>query len=71
MVIAIAVFAGLAWAIFQTPSLSIAAPQIEALTVKRIGEVLMTDYVWPLQCIGLLLTAALVGGLILVMEEKR
>ncbi|HEX7518193.1 MAG TPA: NADH-quinone oxidoreductase subunit J [Chthoniobacterales bacterium] len=71
VVIAIAVFSGLIWAILQTPALSIAAPQIEALTVKRIGEVLMTDYVWPLQCVGLLLTAALIGGLILVMEEKR
>jgi NADH-quinone oxidoreductase subunit J len=71
IVIALAVFAGLIWAILQTPSLSVAAPQIEALTVKRIGEVLMTDYVWPLQCVGLLLTAALIGGLILVMQEKR
>lgn len=71
VVIAVAVFAGLIWAILQTPSLSVAAPLMEALTVKRIGEVLMTDYIWPLQCIGLLLTAALIGGLILVMEEKR
>ena len=71
VVIAIAVFSGLVRAILQTPALSIAAPQIEALTVKRIGEVLMADYVWPLQCVGLLLTAALIGGLILVMEEKR
>ena len=30
----------------------------------------MTDYVWPLQCIGLVLTAALLGALVLVMEEK-
>jgi NADH-quinone oxidoreductase subunit J len=71
VIIALAVFSGLIWAIFQTPVLSIAAPSIEALTVKRIGEVLMTDYIWPLQCIGLLLTAALIGGLILVMEEKE
>jgi NADH-quinone oxidoreductase subunit J len=71
VVIAIAVFAGLIWAIIRTPVLAIAAPQIQALTVKRIGEVLMTDYIWPLQCVGLLLTAALIGGLILVMEEKR
>jgi NADH-quinone oxidoreductase subunit J len=69
--IALALFGGLIWAILQTPGLSIAAPPIEALTVKRIGEVLMTDYIWPLQCVGLLLTAALIGGLILVMEEKR
>jgi NADH-quinone oxidoreductase subunit J len=61
----------LAWAILKTTSLASAAPQIPALTVKRIGEVLMTDFVWPLQGVGLLLTAALIGALILVMEEKR
>jgi NADH-quinone oxidoreductase subunit J len=71
ILIALAVFAGLLWAILQTPGSSVAASPIEALTVKRIGEVLMTDYIWPLQCVGLLLTAALIGGLILVMEEKR
>jgi len=70
-IIAIAVFGGLLWAILRTPILSVAAPQVEALTVRRIGEVLMTSYVWPLQCVGLLLTAALIGALILVMEEKR
>jgi NADH-quinone oxidoreductase subunit J len=69
-IVALAVFAGLAWTILRTPSLSVAAPGIEALTVKRIGDVLMTSYVWPLQCIGLLLTAALIGALVLVMEEK-
>jgi NADH-quinone oxidoreductase subunit J len=71
VLVAVAVFAGLLWAILKTQSLSISARPIEALTVRRIGEVLMTDYVWPLQCVGLLLTAALIGALILVMEEKR
>ena len=70
VVIAIVVFGGLAWAILHT-ALPAATPSIEALTVKRIGEVLMTDYVWPLQCVGLLLTAALIGALVLVMEERR
>jgi len=69
--IAIAVFAGLVWAILKTPSLAIEVVQIEPLTVKRIGEVLMTDYVWPLQCVGVLLTAALIGALILVVEERN
>jgi NADH-quinone oxidoreductase subunit J len=69
--VAIAVFAGLLWTILKTSSVSVVAPAIEALTIKRIGEVLMTNYVWPLQCIGLLLTAALIGALVLVMEEKR
>src|SRR5207302_4074596 len=69
-IIAIAVFGGLLWAILKTSVLSIAAPQIEALTVKRIGGVLMTDYVWPLQCVGLLLIAAVIGALILVVEDR-
>src|SRR3954466_4375881 len=69
--VAVAVFAGLVWTILKTSSVSVVAPAIEALTVKRIGEVLMTNYVWPLQCVGLLLTAALIGALVLVMEERR
>jgi len=69
--VAVAVFAGLVWTILKTSSVSVVAPAIEALTIKRIGEVLMTNYVWPLQCVGLLLTAALIGALVLVMEERR
>src|SRR5205085_2817731 len=44
VVVAIAVFSGLVWAILHT-RVSEAAPQIDPLTVKRIGEVLMTNYV--------------------------
>jgi NADH-quinone oxidoreductase subunit J len=69
--LAIAVFGGLTWAVLKTQSVAIVAPHIRALTVKRIGEALMTSYVWPLQCVGLLLTAALIGALVLVIEEKR
>jgi len=71
VLIGVAVFAGLTWSILKTQSLPIVAPHIRALTVKRIGEALMTSYVWPLQCVGLLLTAALIGAFVLVMEEKR
>ena len=70
-IVALAVFGGLLWTILKTKSLAIPAPEIEPLTVKRIGEVLMTDFVWPLQCVGLVLTAALIGALVLVLEEKR
>ena len=71
VVVAVAVFGGLFWAISKTKLVSVAPPPIEPLTVQRIGELLMTNYVWPLQCVGVLLTAALIGALILVMEEKR
>ena len=68
--VAIAVFAGLVWAITKTKSLSLAPSPSEPITVQRIGELLMTNYVWPLQCVGVLLTAALIGALILVGEDK-
>jgi NADH-quinone oxidoreductase subunit J len=70
VIIALAVFGGLLWIILNTTSLAFPAPQFEPLTVKQIGEALMTNYVWPLQCVGLVLTVALIGALILVMEEK-
>lgn len=70
-VIALTVFGALLWAILHTPTVASTAPPLDALTVKRIGEVLMTDYVWPLQCVGVMLTAALLGALVLVMEEKH
>jgi NADH-quinone oxidoreductase subunit J len=71
VVIALAVFAGLFWAIVQTPAFYVGAQPMATVTVRQIGEALMTDYVWPLQCVGLLLTAALIGALVLVLEEKR
>ena len=70
-IVAVAVFGSLTWAILETQSLAIEAPHMAMLTVKRIGAALMTTYVWPLQCVGILLTAALIGALILAMEERR
>ena len=71
VIVALAVFGGLLWVILNTTPLAPPAPRFEPLTVKQIGEALMTNYVWPLQCVGLLLTVALIGALVLVMEEKR
>jgi len=71
VVVAIAVFGGLIWAIVKTKSVAIAPSVAKVVTVKQIGEALMISYVWPLLCVGVLLTAALIGALILVMEDKR
>jgi NADH-quinone oxidoreductase subunit J len=68
--VAVAVFAGLAWAIFRTPDLAVDMPDPKLLTVRQIGDVLMTGYVWPLQCVGLVLTAALIGALVIVTEKE-
>lgn len=40
-------------------------------TVKQIGDQLMTRYVLPLEVIGLLLTAALLGAVIIALQERR
>jgi NADH-quinone oxidoreductase subunit J len=71
VIVAVLVFAGLTLAIFKTQSLGIAAPPTTTITVRQIGQALMTTYVWPLQCVGLLLTAALIGALVLVMEDRE
>ena len=70
-VIALLVFAVLAWAIYSgtlhQPILS-AQP---AGTVGQVGTVLMRHFVLPLEVIGLLLTAALIGAGVLAMDENR
>jgi NADH-quinone oxidoreductase subunit J len=68
--VALAVFAALIWSILKTTGLNVAATPHDPLTVKQVGDSLMTSYVWPLQCVGLVLTAALIGALVLAMEEK-
>jgi NADH-quinone oxidoreductase subunit J len=45
-----------------------AAPQV---TVRQLGEQLMTKYILPLEVIGLLLTAALIGAVIIALHEKQ
>jgi NADH:ubiquinone oxidoreductase subunit 6 (subunit J) len=42
-----------------------------AATVREIGDRLMTQYVLPLEALGLLLTAALIGAVVIAMRERR
>ena len=68
--IAALVFAALLWSLLKTSVPATAPLPAAALPVKQIGDSLMTSYVWPLQCVGLILTAALIGALVLATEEK-
>ena len=68
ILVGVAVFAGLSFALFRTPLTATLGTQI--LTVKEIGLILMKDYILPMEIIGILLTAALIGSLILVLEKK-
>ena len=40
-------------------------------TVRDIGDALMTKYVLPLEVMGLLLTATLIGAVIIAMKEEN
>ena len=41
------------------------------ITVREIGDQLMNKFILPLEVIGLLLTAALIGAVIIAMREKE
>jgi len=64
------VFATLGWAALNSPGLPKQMPPAPEATVKNIGDLLMTRYVLPLEVIGLLLTAALIGAVIIAMKEE-
>jgi NADH-quinone oxidoreductase subunit J len=42
-----------------------------SVTTRQIGEVLMTRFVLPLQVLGLLLTAALIGAVLIAMGQDK
>jgi NADH-quinone oxidoreductase subunit J len=70
-IVALAVFAVLAWAI-ETSSAAHAADVANAPSAPmlQIGLALMQRYVLPLEVIGLMLTAAMIGAVIIALREK-
>jgi len=70
--IVLLVCASLAGSILRSPSLqarTLALPEVTA-PAQRIGENLMTAYVLPLETVGLLLTAAMLGAVVLAIREE-
>ncbi|HLY43394.1 MAG TPA: NADH-quinone oxidoreductase subunit J [Terracidiphilus sp.] len=71
LLIAAAVFAVLAWAVLGSTSGLPASTTAPTATVMQIGNALMGRYVLPLEILALLLTAALIGAVIVAMHEKE
>lgn len=69
--IAAAVFAVLGWAVIQSVHVLSHETAAPVVTVNQIGNALVGRYVLPLEIVALLLTAALVGAVIVAMQEKR
>lgn len=68
--VAALVLAGLEIAILLSPGLQRAAPAAAVAPVKKIGEELMIHYVLPLEMIGVLLTGALLGAVVIALHEE-
>lgn len=70
-VVAASVFFVLAWAIHSSAASGQALPPEPQASVQQIGDALMHQYVLPLEIMGLLLTAALIGAVVIAMDRKE
>lgn len=76
MATTVAVFAVMAAGILHSkPAGRVALPaadgSVPPATVRQIGAELMTQYILPLEVLGLLLTAALIGAVIVALREPE
>ena len=70
LVIAAAIFAVFGWAILNSTSFLPHESAKPVVSVMDIGNALMGRYILPLEIVDLLLTAALIGAVIVAMHEK-
>ena len=71
IVVSTLVFIALGWAVLSSTAIPKQTPAAPVATVKNIGDALMTKYVLPLEVIGLLLTAAMIGAVIIAMRDDK
>jgi NADH-quinone oxidoreductase subunit J len=70
ILVTVAVLGVLVYAIGKSSIVQRAAPAQPDVTVRQIGDALMNKFVLPLEVVGLLLTAALIGAVIIAMKEE-
>ena len=70
LAVAAGVFAVLGWAVLSTAPVLPRESQVPAVSVDQIGKALAARFVLPLEIIAILLTAALIGAVIVAMHEK-
>jgi NADH-quinone oxidoreductase subunit J len=71
LAVAAAVFAVLGWAVLGSVQGLPHAAVVPTVTVQQIGRALMGSYVLALEIVALLMTAALIGAVIVAMHEKE
>jgi NADH:ubiquinone oxidoreductase subunit 6 (subunit J) len=70
VVVATVIFVILAWAIIHSSAIQSPGQPVPQTTIRQLGAALMEGYVLPLEVIGLMLTAALIGAVIVAMKEN-
>lgn len=65
------VFAGIVVPIAFSPSLKHTPAATASAPVQKLGESFVNEYVLPLEVLGLLLTAALLGAVVIAMQDKK
>jgi NADH-quinone oxidoreductase subunit J len=75
LVVAAAVFAVMAWSVIASQKATTAASAVgttsaPSASVLEIGQALVGNYVLPFEIVALVLTAALIGAVVIAMHEK-
>jgi NADH-quinone oxidoreductase subunit J len=71
LLVALVVFGLLTTLILRSSVTHGLLPSVPQVSVRELGEQLITKYILPLEVIGQLLTAALIGAVIIAMHEKK
>jgi NADH-quinone oxidoreductase subunit J len=67
--VSVVVLGVLTYAIARSSAIVHGIPPTPPATVRQLGDALMNEFVLPLEAVGLLLTAALIGAVIIAMKE--
>jgi len=70
-IVAASVFLVLGWAIRSSHMSTHALPAQPDISVLQIGQILMHRFVLPLEIMALLLTAALIGAVVIAMDHRE
>lgn len=68
--VALVTFGSLALAVSSSKLVNVRNVEAAPISVKLIGKQLMDTYILPLEVLGLLLTAAMIGAAIIAMKER-
>jgi len=68
---ALVVALALIWAILRDPMLARTLKEMPTSKAELLGRQMMEQYVIPFEVVGILLTAAMIGAIVLALEEAR